>query len=176
MFDKEQAKELTTFIFNQNIKKKEYSNTEVAYDNSNVLVTFSDQMISFHDLHQGQYMHAIIASRFISFCLKTKNEENRYHPFFHAQTFKKLAVGYAESIYENPLLTAKFLPGSDNYRQFSKDFKKHNDKLLAAQKTWTTKSNQLLGYEIKEKENVYVFYFPNKKKIEDINIIYRKKK
>jgi hypothetical protein len=176
MFAKERAQELTTFIFNQNIKKKEYSNTEVTYDNSHVSVSFSNEEICFHDLYQGQYMYAFIESRFISFCLKTKDDEDKYHPLFHAQTFKKLVVDYAQLLYEKPLLTAKFLPGSDNHRQFSQEFKKNNDKLLAAQKTWTTKSNQLLGYDIKEKEDVYVFYLPNKKKIEDINIMYRKEK
>jgi hypothetical protein len=175
MFAKEQARELTTLIVKQNIKEKKYSDKIITCNDFSIVVNHTRDVLCFSTLRYEQYMSAFIHPQFVCFSLKTKDRQGQHHPFFHAQTFKKLVLDHVNSLYENPLLMAKFSADSDNYQQFSQEFKKHNDKLLAARQTWTTKSNQLLGYDIKEKEDVTVLCSPRTKNIEDIEITYRKK-
>jgi len=178
MSPKENAKLLTTLLFQNNIKQGEYfEDKSINCKNWQILVNHSRYHLEFYDLYYKHFLSCVINPVFFSFNLKTKDHQEFHHPFFHATTFKKLVAQHVNSLYKNPLLMSRFNPDSDNYQQFLKKFKKHGDKLHAIKKTWTSKSNYNLGYVV-ENENDIILRTAKKdpRNILSIDVTYRKKK
>jgi len=178
MSPKENAQILTTLLFKNNIKQGEYfEDKSINCNNWQILATHSRHHLGFYDLYRNHFLSCVINPNFFFFSLKTKDDQGHHHSFFHATTFKKLVVQYVNSLYKNPLLMSRFNPDSDNYQQFLKKFKKHQNKLQAIKNTWTDQSNRNLGYLIND-ENDIILRTSKKdpRNILSIDVTYRKKK
>jgi hypothetical protein len=180
MSSKERAQSATYSIFEKATRPSQKDINELCSkgDSPFIHIRSSFDEIYIYDVTTKKYLisQLYLREKTVAFGLFTKDEEG-YHPLFHAQFFKELALDYFSKKVNIGYIKGKYLPISVNYKQFLEKFNQDKDKLEAAQSMWSTESNKSLGYVIKNLDDIKVFHSLDDSgddTVADVRVLYRK--